>query len=329
MFRLLLVVSLLMAGLTTTASAREVRFASYDGAVVHYPSDVTEGVHPLVVMLHGWYAVCSDRRPDATYDDKHKWPCQPGVPEIPSNRGYDYLAQELAARGMIVVSVNANPINGGVYRPDEFTARADLVNQHLGIWQRLTTTGEGPLSSSFKGHVDMTNVGVMGHSKGGRGVAQQSSDDAHDKWPAGVRVKAVVALEPIPSGGERVSQIPFLTVIGGCDRVSNDAAEQYFDNAAERNVVPVHQMTVRGANHSFFNTVWSPSSGEVDAEDDAEHTTPGNCRNPATGADEKQLTEEEQRQIGVQFLTAFFQSYLVGGTFNPSDPRVDLVTDLP
>ncbi|TWP46103.1 alpha/beta hydrolase [Lentzea tibetensis] len=327
MLRLLLAVSLLVAGLAGTAAADEVRTAEYEltpglPAVVHHPADIS-GVHPLVVILHGYYATCADRNPNG---ELYRWPCAEGIEPIPSYRGYDYLGGDLAAKGFVVVSINANHINGGQHGPDDFADRAALINEHLAAWQRLSASGEGPLAGAFgelRGHVDMTSVGVMGHSKGGRSAARHSADGYHGEWPQGVRVKAVIALEPIPSGGADsvVSQIPFMTVIGACDKVSNPAARQYFEDAATRNTAPLHLLTVHGANHTFFNTQWSPSSGQVDSGDDADHdgVAPGNCRtNDASHAEQKQLTEEQQRIVGAGYLSAFFQRYLKGETrFDP------------
>lgn len=305
---------LLLTALPATAAADRVRTASYEvtpttSAFVHYPQDVARGSHPLVVLLHGWFAICADRRPDATYEDLYKWPCKPGIPQIPSNRGYDYLARELAEAGFVVVSVSANHINGGVHGDDEFGDRAALINEHLRLWQEAGAD-RGPLAAEFgEFRVDLDRVGVLGHSKGGRGAVQHSAD-GYAEWPAGVRVRAVVALQPIVSGGATsvISRVPFLTVIGGCDRVSNPAAHDYYVDSAAHNVVPVHRLMVQGANHNFFNTQWSPSSGQVTAEDDAVPTRPGHCK--ALQQEEKQLGEREQRAAGVTYLSAFFRRYL-------------------
>ncbi|GLZ35262.1 hypothetical protein Lesp02_74490 [Lentzea sp. NBRC 105346] len=319
----LLALLVAMTTLTPAAAADPVRTAEYDvtpdlAAVVHYPRDVTRGSHPLVVLLHGFFAKCADRRPDASYQDLYGWPCKPGIEQVPSYHGYDYLARSLARAGFVVVSVNANHISSA--SPDEFADRAALIDAHLRLWQEVSSSGRGALSpqfAEFRGHVDLNRVGVLGHSKGGRGAVRHSADGYRD-WPAGVQVKAVVALEPIISGGgdSVISDIPFLTVIGGCDKVSNPDANDYFSDAAAHNVVPVHRLMVQGANHNFFNTVWSPSSGQVTAEDDAVATRPGYCE--ALRADEKQLGERQQRDAGVLYLSAFFRRYLNGETrFDP------------
>jgi dienelactone hydrolase len=332
--------------------------------VVHYPTDVGTGTHPLVMISHGLFATCADRAAGAAWAAANealngrdpvrdpaerarqekirqetdarlsRWPCAAGVPAVPNFRGYDYLADRLASFGFVVVSVSANGINAGsATGGDDFPVRAALVDKHLQMWQQLSGTGGGPLGAVlpgavFRGHVDLTDVGTIGHSRGGRAAVYQAADAHRGDWPAGVQVKAVVPLEPVLTGGGDdylITRIPFLTVMGSCDSVSNPLSDGYFDAAAGRNRAPIHQIMVHGANHNFFNTQWSPSSGQVTSVDDAyagagpPYPSPGHCRTTdASHADEKQLTEDEQRRVGIGYICAFLRRYLAGETaFDP------------
>jgi len=56
-----------------------------------------------------------------------------------------------------------------------------------------------------------------------------------------------------------------------------------------------------GANHNFFNTVWTPSFGYPGSFDDGRSGCPG------------RITEAQQRKAGQVFITDFFRRY-VGGT---------------
>ena len=56
-------------------------------------------------------------------------------------------------------------------------------------------------------------------------------------------------------------------------------------------------VTVYGANHNFFNTVWSPSSGYPGAFDDG-----WGC--------EGRLREGEQRRVAVAYILNFFRRYV-------------------
>ena len=62
------------------------------------------GPFPVVVILHGNHPGC----PVPEGDTVDRWPCDPDL-EQPNYRGFGYLAQELAARGYIALSLNVNP----------------------------------------------------------------------------------------------------------------------------------------------------------------------------------------------------------------------------
>jgi hypothetical protein len=60
---------------------------------------------------------------------------------------------------------------------------------------------------------------------------------------------------------------------------------------------PKATVTVFGANHNFFNTVWSPSSGIPGSFDDG-----WDCAG--------RLTEQEQRRVGIAYVVSFFRRYV-------------------
>lgn len=169
---------------------------------MHYPKNLGRGRHPVVLISHGLWETCADREADraekkAVADLEHttdpaeqarleaiiaksfkalnSWPCAAGTPAIPSYRGYDYLGKALAAQGIITISISANGVNVGEGGQIQDEARAALISKHLSLWQRLSTKGDGPLAQAlkgaqrFKGHADLTNVGLSGHSRGGVG----------------------------------------------------------------------------------------------------------------------------------------------------------------
>jgi pimeloyl-ACP methyl ester carboxylesterase len=224
----------------------------------------------------------------------------------------------------VVVSIGLNGINsanpGGAY-----TDRARVMNEHLRMWQRLSTTGGGPLAGhltdpatgrpvhmDFRGQVDLANVGVMGHSRGGMAAMLHAAEPA--SWPAGVRVRAVFGAAPVYNYAEpvEVTKIPFAILNGTCDVIQGT---QYFDDVVGRNRAPIHEFDVAGANHDFLNVKWSPSSGEPGAEDDAIHDglPPGQCTNGRPGTvPARQLSEPEQRTVTTAYTVAFFERYLLG-----------------
>jgi dienelactone hydrolase len=332
-------------------------------AVVHYPKDLAGHSYPVVLMSHGLWITCADRKAwdDQDYDKLAAWPCATGTPEIPSYQGYDYLGKALATQGMIVVSIDANstiPLMG----EEQDAARASLINQQLAMWQQLSARGTGPLAGKlkdhgkaidFRGHADLANVGLMGHSRGGRGTLLEAADVNQKNWPAGVKIKAVVPLaaaEPYapddnPDNPEydayRITNIPVASFVGSCDR----AVDGHLAYLGAHNKAPYYEYYVHGANHDFYNTQWSPSSGQVAAYDDAEldppRPSPGHCSaDDDPQRSDRQLTETQQRLVSTTYLSAFFRRYLLGdihsnsildGSIRPlrSFSTIDIHQDLP
>ncbi|MFE6157398.1 alpha/beta hydrolase [Streptomyces sp. NPDC056486] len=320
--------------------------------VVHYPADLSTGRHPLIVMLHGLHDTCADRKADAARtaaehdgDDAayeaanaklSAWPCASGTPALPSERGYDYLGRRLAAQGFVVVSVGANGINASsVWGDDNAAARADLINRHLRMWQELSSKGKGELAGKFADpatgaarrvgfahHVDMANVGIMGHSRAGAGVTWQAADRHRGQWPKGVEVKAVAAVAPAYNvmtedmSNYTITKTPFATFRGTCDGQVGGEALSFAADAAKGNRSGFYRFAIHGANHNYFNTQWSPQSRQVAASDDATPVEghPGLCTDREGAAPAKQLTEPQQRHVATTYLGAFFRRYLLGDT---------------
>ncbi len=120
----------------------------------------TTGKFPVIDLLHGQHGYWED-----------------------SYQGYDYLAKDLAEHGYVVLSIDANTINswedgvavGGGDRSGQ--SRARLVLGTPDRLRRIDGFGqidmEGNLGKldPLKGTPDFTRVGIMGHSRGGQGIA--------------------------------------------------------------------------------------------------------------------------------------------------------------
>ncbi|NJP99857.1 alpha/beta hydrolase family protein [Streptomyces zingiberis] len=230
-------------------------------AVVHAPQS-SQGPRPVVMLAHGLWTTCGD-------DASLGWPCPAGVPPVRSYAGYDYLAKDLAEQGFVVVSVGANGINAGELGTPADMARAALVNKHLEML-RDANDGKGPLAGqlrALRGKLDLTNVGLMGHSRGGRGAVWQAADIHASDLPRGVRLRAVVPLAPAdyhvsdPDSPEhlnyRITKIPFAVLAGDCDGGAVMNRRSYAKNAAGRNEAPFYEVDLAGANHNFFNSEWA------------------------------------------------------------------------
>jgi hypothetical protein len=270
-------------------------------AVVHYPTDLTAGPYPLVLFLHGNHSSCF-RGERAGYT----WPCRNGWEPIPNHEGYDYLGSRLASWGYIVVSVSGNGVNvlGNIVDDTGMRQRGLLLEKHLDLWNGWTTVGGDPFGDLFLGAVDMDRIGVMGHSRGGEGAVWNVIVDRRRADPYGI--DAVLPLAPVDFTRETVNEVHLGVILPFCDGdVSDLQGIHFFDDA--RYLVPgdasaKSTVVAYGANHNFFNTVWSPSSGVPGAFDD------GWCRGLV------RLGERQQRRVGIAYIVSFFRRFVGGET---------------
>jgi hypothetical protein len=230
------------------------------------------------------------------------WPCRPGWKPLPNFEGYDYVARILASHGFIVVSVSGNGVNvlGNMVNDTGMRQRGSLLEKHLDLWHRWSTVGGGPFGDRFVGHVDMQHIGVMGHSRGGEGAVWQVKLDRRRKHPYGI--DAVLPLAPVDFDRRTVNNVALAVMLPYCDGdVSDLQGVHFFDDARYRrpgDPTPKHTVTVFGANHNFFNTVWSPGSGFPGAFDDG------------TRGCEDRMTGPHQRGVGSAYIVSFFRRYV-------------------
>ncbi len=298
-------------------------------ASVHYPADMSGGPFPLIIFMHGRHVNCFE--PDTGGISIKVWPCPGNMQAIPSYRGYDYIGEFLASHGYIVVSVSANGIHAydssysGYEGPSDAgaEARASLIQRHLKEWEEFITTDTGPFGDLFVGKVDLQNVGTMGHSRGGEGVARHYLLNQEQGTPYGI--KAVLPLAPINVTRRVVDNVPLGIMLPYCDGdLYNLQGMHYFDDARHtgHDNAPMHSFLIMGANHNFFNTYWSPEGGET-------YLTPtGESADFTAGTDDDwgrynqnddhcdqfglglRLTETRQRAMAIAYFSAFFRTYL-------------------
>ena len=278
-------------------------------AVVWHPENMENSPFPLILFLHGRHVTCYQGT-----TTRNAFPCPSGFQPIPNYRGYDYLAERLASHGYIVASISANGINaldssitvddGGA------SARAHLIQRHLEIWQAFNE-GEDPWGGIFQGRVDLSNIGTMGHSRGGEGVVRHFLLNASQGSPYGV--KAVLPLAPVNFRRFIINSVPLGILLPYCDGdVSNLAGVQYYDDArysATDDPAPKHTFLVLGANHNFYNTVWTPGLFPAGATDDWNRSR---AADPYCGSFDpgKRLEAAQQRSTAWAYIQGFFRTYL-------------------
>jgi dienelactone hydrolase len=274
---------------------------------VTYPRVLGTRPHPVVVLLHGRHDVCGNARGGTAFD----WPCPAGYRRIPSERGYRALADLLASHGLVAVSVAANGINVGDGDAADLGARdrGFLVLHHLDLWRAWSgTNATGPFGARFRGALDFTRVGLMGHSRGGEGVVAALAENR--RTGSRYRIRAVVPLAPVDFTRLSVRGTPSLTVVPYCDGdVSDLQGVHFFDDATAGPVdrAPHALLGVFGANHNFFNTVWTPGGWEAGTIDDWYDPT-----DPFCGQASGRLTPPQQVAAGRAYLAAFLRARLAG-----------------
>ncbi len=274
---------------------------------VYTPVDA-KGKRPFVLFLHGRHENCYGK----TSEPKPKpWPCPKGMKPVPSYRGYDGAAQALASNGYQVVSISSNAVNGldGDVYDAGAQARAELILDHLKLWKKWSTTGGEPFGTKYVGKVDLQNVGLMGHSRGGEGVARAAVMNADRGGEFGIR--AVLPLAPVDFARSTVPGVAMSVILPYCDGdIADLQGQKFYDDtrysvtgdAATRSTV-----TVLGANHNFFNTEWTPGQSEAPSNDDwygEEMDSP--CGAEYAG----RLKAKEQQAVGTAYLSGFFRLHL-------------------
>ncbi|HFD38772.1 MAG TPA: MFS transporter [Anaerolineae bacterium] len=194
-----------------------------------------------------------------------------------SDAGYAYLGELLASRGFIVASVDENFLNLSafadalVFTPskDENDLRGWLLLEHLRLWRDWNATPDNP----FFGQVDLRNVALMGHSRGGEAIAVAAAfnrlpyypDDATVRFDYGFDIRSLVAIAPVdgqyrPTGREiALENVNYLVLHGAHDMdvVSFAGARQYarvrFSDDKDWFKAALY---IYGANHGQFNTLW-------------------------------------------------------------------------
>lgn len=307
---------------------------------VYYPKGVDDGTSlvpagkmPLIVFVHGRHGTSYNVTTGASTSG---WPPPAGSVQIPSYQGYDYAGTLLASYGYVVVSIGVNGINyfDNSTADRGMLARAQLIQKNLDMWAVISSTGGPPLAGStldpfgtkFAGKVDMTDIGTMGHSRGGEGVMvhyDYNLAQAH-AYP----IKAVFAIAPVDYNRYVVNNVPIAVILPYCDGdVSDNQGTHFFDDArysAPGDLTPKFLFTVMGANHDYYNTVWDnnlflPFPGSTlspGAADDwqgtpdwqvdpfASQLAPGNHR----------LNSAQQEGTGAAYMSAFFRTFVSNGT---------------
>jgi hypothetical protein len=228
--------------------------------VVRYPTDLSEGPFPLILVLHGNHGNCRST-PDSDNDfcsTTQDHDCSSaGDFTTPNAEGYIYFLETLASQGYIAVSLSGNAVN---CRDDYIIERSHLIIEHLRRWVDWNVNSGGPFGATFVGRVDVDRVGLVGHSRGGDAVSHVPTELATDTVP-GATVESVFAIAPTDFHDVVIPGTSFAVLLPSCDGdVFDLQGMDHYDRSiplddGERRA----QVFFIGANHNFFNTEWKLS----------------------------------------------------------------------
>ncbi|MEK6263471.1 MAG: hypothetical protein N2B06_01610 [Clostridium sp.] len=253
---------------------------------VWYPKE--EGKFPLVIIVHGNHAM-----------------------EDYSDSGYAYLGELLASQGFIAVSVDENFLNGSWSGSigNENDARAWMLLKHLEVFEKWNQSKD----NIFHEKVDMENIALIGHSRGGEAVATAATFNKLDFYPNdadivfdfGFNIVSVVAIAPTDGqykpGGKLtpLENVNYLVLQGSQDGdISSFYGDLQYDRVAFTDDKEYFKSSlyIEGANHGQFNTTW----GDIDIGGPS-----GLFLNV-----KPMLGGEEQRKIAKIYISSFLQNTL-------------------
>jgi dienelactone hydrolase len=227
-----------------------------------------------------------------------------------SDPGYAWIAELLASRGFITVSVDENFFNGswvgGLEKEND--GRGWMLLKHLEVWRHWNRTPGNP----FHRKVAMDRIALIGHSRGGEaaGIAAAFNrlprypDDATVPLGFNFGIRGVVAIAP--SDGQYkpankpipASDVSYLVLQGGHDGdVSAFAGERFYRRLEfEKGRHFKTALYSYRSNHGQWNTTW----GDTDA---------GWPQSLILNR-KALLTAEEQRRLGAVAISAFLEATL-------------------
>ncbi len=266
--------------------------------------DSGEGPFPVVLFLHGSHPGCP------LVGEVDQWPC--GDAEQRNYAGFEYLVRELAARGYVALSININAENTfGFGEPFPGERLRQIVDLHLSALAAAAAGGENNFGVELAGVADVSQLVLMGHSRGGEGANWLATDVGLDQDTAAAErgygpVRGLLLVAPAMSFvGTNGTNVPLAVILPACDGDVMDQAGQLFYEAvrlgewsatAARPNAPATSVFLERANHNGFN---SQLSGDMVVMDDRE-----DCRPLQTPAEQQSFLVD----YAADFLMSLFDS---------------------
>ncbi len=168
------------------------------------------------------------------------------------------------------------------------------------------------------GKFDLGTIGLMGHSRGGEGVTYAAT--LNNALPNPWAIKSILPLAPVDFARMTVPDVPMNVILPYCDGdVSNQQGQHMLDDSryAYSDNVLRSGVWAMGANHNFYNTVWTPGLFGFSVSDDwsgsaTRRVEPICGTDPTVAATSIRMTAEEQYDMGTAYMAGWFRLTLGG-----------------
>lgn len=263
--------------------------------------------YPVALFLHGRHVNCDADGSGPGLSGSYSYTCA-AANRIPSHEGYNYIMERLASQGIFSISISAHDI-----QPDNsvwnYDARGRLILKFLDKLRDWTTNDTDPFGGIFNGKLDMTRIALSGHSRGGEGVV--AAQQLNQTWPTPYSILAVNAIAPTDQNGASylMTNGAYLLLIGARDGdVATMQGFRTYDRAYPQGATVRRAKSVawvHGANHNYFNTIWTDAAALGGPNPWAGQTDDG-----GTLTVSQTLTAAQQRQSALTTIAAFFRQHL-------------------
>ena len=274
---------------------------------------------PLILVVHGNHGSC-DSGQDTVHDTcaqfKH------------NEDGYAYLAENLATWGYTTFSVSQDQL---MMRQDNNKGkgmhnRRMLIAATLDAISAASRRGGLPvdahttIGTTLSGHLDMTRIGLMGHSRGGDAVANFLDYNRIRTDGPRYPIRGVISLAPVDYERKAPYGMPYMTILPMCDGdVSNLQGARLFERSQyinPKDPFPRIQVEQLGAIHNWYNTVWYADGGA-----DGQANNDAACGNSAPFATNN-VHPHNLRLSGAASYTDPSRNYAIDDS-DPLNPAVD------
>lgn len=263
--------------------------------------------YPIALFLHGRHRNCDNDGAGPGLGGSYTFNCATAN-RVPSHEGYNYIMERLASQGIFSISISAHDIQPGLGVWD-YNARGRLILKFLDKLRDWNNNGTDPFGGIFAGKLDLLKIALSGHSRGGEGVV--AAQELNAAWPSPHGIVAVNAIAPTDQNSVSylMTRAPYFLLLGARDGdLDNMQGFRTYDRAYPDGASVRHPKTlafVYGANHNYFNTIWTDSAAL-------------GSPNPWTGAVDDGLTvggvplmaSAVQRQVALTTICAFFRWHL-------------------